>query len=245
MINYEVIVVIPAFNEENHIIQVIHQLIRYISMDQILVANDGSTDNTLEVIRELGARNVSIPKNQGKGFILRKSITYILQEIPSVKWIITFDADGQHDHHDIPHFLSAIQSRPEIGVFVGHRDFSKMPRSNRISNFLTSKWCKFWLRWDINDLQCGFRCYNAESLRKILKYGLLCNKFDLETEILLVAWFLDINLDQIPISTYYDKQRRRSRITPTIDTFRWIRLVTRFGFNSLFLRKMLHRQKKL
>ena len=245
MTNSDVIIVIPAFNEENHIIEVIREVNRYITKDQILVANDGSTDNTLRIVRELGTRSVSIPKNQGKGFILRRSITEILQEIPSVKWIITFDADGQHDNHDIPHFLTAIQSHSEFGVFVGRRDFSKMPRINRISNILTSKWCKFWLRWDINDLQCGFRCYNAESLRKILNHGLRCNKFDLETEILLTAWFLDIKLCQIPISTYYDKHRRRSRITPAIDTIRWIRLVARFGFNSTFLRKILHRRRKI
>ena len=234
-------VVIPSFNDENHISEVIHQVNHYIGKDQILVANDGSTDNTLSIVKELGIKSVSIPKNQGKGFILRKSLTEILQKISSVKWIITIDADGQHDHQDIPHFLSAIQSQPEMGVFVGHRDFSKMPVVNRISNFLTSKWCKYWLQWDINDLQCGFRCYNAKMLRIILKYGLKCNKFDLETEILLVAWFLDIKLGQIPISTYYGKLRRRSRITPTIDTFRWISLVTRFGFNSAFFRKMLQR----
>ncbi len=112
-----------------------------------------------------------------------------------------------------------------------------MPFINRISNLLTSKWCKYWLQWDIDDLQCGFRCYNVESLRKILKHGLSCSKFDLETEILLVAWFLDIPLGQIPISTLYAKQRRRSRITPTIDTLRWIRVVSLFGFNSTFFRK--------
>ncbi|MHA1931663.1 MAG: glycosyltransferase family 2 protein [Promethearchaeota archaeon] len=245
MTSSDVIVVIPAFNEEKHIIDVVSELNRYIAKDQILVANDGSTDNTLRIVRELGTKIVSIPKNQGKGFILRKSFTHIFLEIPGVKWIITFDADGQHDNHNIPHFLTAIQTRSEFGVFVGRRDFSKMPLINRISNSLTSKWCKFWLRWDINDLQCGFRCYNADSLRKILKYGLRGNKFDLETEILLTAWFLDIKLCQIPISTYYDKERRRSRITPTIDTIRWIRLVARFGFDSTFFRKMLHGRRKI
>ncbi len=239
MKNYDIIVLIPAFNEENHISEVISQMNRYITKDHIYVANDGSTDNTLSIVQELGVRNVSIEKNQGKGYILRKSFQEILSEIPNVKWIITIDADGQHDHIDIPQFLSASQFHPEIGIFVGCRNFSMMPFINRISNLLTSNWCKYWLQWDIDDLQCGFRCYNVQSLRKILKYGLTCSKFDLETEILLVAWFLDIYLAQIPISTHYAEQRRRSRITPTIDTLRWIRLVTRYGFIPKFFRKML------
>ncbi|MHA1512913.1 MAG: glycosyltransferase family 2 protein [Candidatus Hodarchaeales archaeon] len=233
--------VIPAFNEENHISEVINKMNRYIGKDKIFVANDGSTDNTLRIVQELEVQNVSIEKNKGKGYILRKAFHVILSELPKVKWIITMDADGQHNHRNIPHFLAAAQSHPEIGIFAGRRNYSMMPFINRISNLLTSKWCKYWLQWDIDDLQCGFRCYNVQSLRKILKHGLSCSKFDLETEILLVAWFLDIPLGQIPISTHYAKQRRRSRITPTIDTLRWIRLVTLYGFNSTFFRKVWFR----
>ncbi len=237
--------VIPAFNEENHISEVMYQMNRYLTKDQIFVANDGSTDNTLSMVQEFGVRNVSIEKNQGKGYILRKTFQVILSEMPNLKWIITMDADGQHNHRNIPQFLSASQSHPEIGIFVGYRNYSMMPYINRISNLLTSKWCKYWLQWDIDDLQCGFRCYTVQSLRKILKYGLTCSKFDLETEILLVAWFLDIGLGQIPISTHYAKQRRGSKITPTTDTLRWIRLMTRYGFVSTFFRKMWYiRQNK-
>ena len=236
-------VVIPAFNEEKSISKVILEVMTYIAKDQIFVANDGSTDNTIKVVRELGVKYITLCNNNGKGFVLRETITQILRENPNVNWIITIDADGQHNHDDIPKFLSAIKSRPEMGIFVGQRDFTKMPFVNRISNLLTSKWCKFWLQWDINDLQCGFRCYNAKILQKIMKYGLKCRKFDLETEILLTAWFLDIHLSQIPISTNYCKQRRRSRITPTIDTLRWIRVVARFGFKTTFFKKMLIKRK--
>jgi len=240
MKNFDVIAVIPAFNEENHISEVIQLLNRFFTKDQILVANDGSTDNTLSIAQTYGVRSVSIQENQGKGFILRKAFQVILSEMPNVKWIITIDADGQHNHKNIPQFLSISKSHPKIGIFVGHREYSMMPYINRISNLLTSRWCKYWLKWDIDDLQCGFRSYDVQSLRKIMKFGLTCRKFDLETEILLVAWFLGIGLGQIPISTHYAEKRRRSRITPTTDTLRWIRLVTRSGFNSTFFRKMWH-----
>ena len=134
----EVIAVIPAFNEENHISKVIHLLNRYLTKDQILIANDGSTDNTLSIAHACGVRNVSIQENQGKGYILRKAFQVILSEMPGVKWIITIDADGQHNHENIPQFLSISKSHPEIGIFVGRREYSKMPYINRISNLLTS-----------------------------------------------------------------------------------------------------------
>ncbi len=96
--------VIPAFNEENHISEVIYKTNRYIDKDNIFVANDGSTDNTLRIVQELKVKNVSINKNKGKGYILRKAFQVILSEMPEVKWIITMDADGQHRHNNIPHF---------------------------------------------------------------------------------------------------------------------------------------------
>jgi len=231
-------VVIPAFNEENHISYTINELSNHISKDQILIANDGSTDNTLKLVHELGVKSVSITRNKGKGFILQKAFQEILSEMPNAKWIITVDADGQHNHEDIPDFISLSRSNPEIGIFIGSRNYSMMPFFNRISNLLTSNWCKFWLRWDIDDLQCGYRCYEVKNLQRILKKGLKCNKFDLETEILLVAWFEDVKVGQIPISTLYDKKRRRSRITPTIDTLRWMRLISRYFIKLTFMRKI-------
>ena len=57
----------------------------------------------------------------------------------------------------------------------------EMSAFNSVSNTLTSGWCNYWLKWNLYDLQCGFRCYKTESLQKILDYGLTRKKFDFET----------------------------------------------------------------
>jgi hypothetical protein len=192
----------------------------------------------------MGLTTVSSSINRGKGFILRKTFKKIILDMPDVQWIITFDADGQHDYRDIPQFLSAISKFPKTGIFVGKRNYSEMPKLNRVSNILTTKWCKYWLKWGVDDLQCGFRCYNAYYLRKIMDYGLTRNKFDLETELLFIAWIQGIRIAQIPIRTVYGEQRRRSRIIPTLDTIRWVRLAFKFGFKREFMYKIWLTRKK-
>jgi hypothetical protein len=155
-----------------------------------------------------------------------------------VQWVLTFDADGQHDTQDIPNFLKTTSKLSNKGIIIGKRHYSLMPNINRISNLLTSSWCKFWLQWNVDDLQCGFRCYSMHSLKKILAHGLSRNKFDLETEILFVAWLNNIKITQIPIKTVYQDHRRTSRIIPIIDTLRWIKLGMEFGFTFKFFHQI-------
>ncbi|PWI46780.1 hypothetical protein CEE45_15035 [Candidatus Heimdallarchaeota archaeon B3_Heim] len=241
----ETMVIIPAYNEELSLSRVIHQLDKYFTRKQILVADDGSIDNTLLIARRLGVAMVRSRSNQGKGFILRKAFMAVISQMPSVKWILTLDADGQHSPEDIPKFLSTVNGASDIGIVNGKRKYLQMPVKNRISNTLTSKWCNFWLKWNIDDLQCGFRLYNLKYLKEIMNYGLTCRKFDLETELLYIAWLKNIKLIQIPITTMYAEQRRRSRIKPTLDTLRWVWLGVKFGFKLEFFHKIWLTRKKI
>jgi glycosyltransferase involved in cell wall biosynthesis len=236
-------VIVPAFNEEENLAKVIEQLNNIFSLDQIILADDGSTDDSSGIARKLGINIVRNPKNYGKGYILRHTFKLIIQRFPKVKWIFTFDADGQHDHKDIPLFSSAINEDPSLGIIIGKRDYTRMPKKNWISNILTSQWCKYWLNWTISDLQCGFRCYNKEILSQILSYGLTRNKFELETEILLIAWLLNIKMKEIPINTLYIRNHRKSRIIPLLDTFRWMFLIFQYGFSLKFIQQIWYRRR--
>lgn len=233
---------IPAFNEERKLPGVIHQFEPHFTRENILIANDGSTDDTTGVIMQYGLQSVNNEKNQGKGLILKKGFERIVEEFPEAEWIITVDADGQHKSKDLSKFFEIINKKSNIGIIVGTRNYSLMPNTNRVSNLLTSQWCNYWLDWGINDLQCGFRAYKTDNLKEILDYGLSCTKFDFETEILLVAWILGMKIVQVPIETVYEKLRRRSRITPHLDTLRWMKLMLRFGFQFQFMYKIWQRK---
>ncbi len=234
----EFMVILPAYNEEQALKGLILQLDNYFQRKQILIADDGSSDNTPLLAKRLGVKMIQNKKNQGKGFILRKAFMTIISQMPNIKWVFTIDADGQHKPRDIPKFISTIKNNPDLGIVNGRRMYFQMPSINRISNRLTSTWCKYWLKWNIDDLQCGYRVYKVESLKKIIDYGLTSRKFDLETEVMFIAWMKDIKIAQIPVTTTYEGQRRRSRIKPATDTFRWVYLGMKFGFKFEFFHRI-------
>lgn len=238
MIKKEIIVIIPAYNEELSLPKLIHQLDKYFTREQILIADDGSVDNTLSIAEDLGIKTVKNTLNQGKGFVLRRAFMNVISQMPRIKWILTMDADGQHSTGDIPRFISTSERIPDLGIINGKRQYLQMPFVNRLSNIITSNWCNFWLKWNIDDLQCGFRLYNVENLREIIDYGLKSRKFDLETELLFIAWLKGIKVTQIPITTVYADERRRSRIKPAMDSLRWVYLGMRFGFKLQFFHKI-------
>ncbi len=231
-------VLLPAFNEQENISGVIRNLVKYFPRNQLLLADDGSTDSTSNIAHEFGIYTFKNLHNQGKGYTILRAFNIIINKFPNIKWIIIFDADGQHHHGDISKFIETVIKKPEVDIVLGRRDYSHMPMLNLVSNTLTTGWCNYWLKWNLYDLQCGFRCYNTKSLRKILHFGLSRKKFEFETEILLVAWILDLKMKDIPIKTIYPPNHRKSKILPLIDTFRWVLLILQFGFSLKFLRKI-------
>ncbi|MFX1517679.1 MAG: glycosyltransferase family 2 protein [Promethearchaeota archaeon] len=236
------IVLLPAFNEEKTVQKVIKQLLEVFSYDQIILADDGSTDNTSQIVSEIGIKIIRNKINRGKGHVLRKSFAIILKQFPKAKWILTMDADGQHHVQDVPYFFQTINCASEADIIIGKRDYNQMPPLNSISNKITSNWSNFWLKWNLHDLQCGFRCYRTESLRLILDYGLTKSRFDLETEVLIISWILDLNLLEIPITTLYPNTQRKSRIRPVIDTLRWMLLIAKFAFSLQFVTHIWQRR---
>ncbi len=236
------LVLLPAFNEEKNLPSVIKQLGEYFSPNQLILADDGSKDESSRVARRLRIRIIRNRKNIGKGYILRKSFEIIVEKFSNIKWVLTLDADGQHDPRDIPKFFNTIKTNPDVKIIVGKRDFKKMPTLNWISNSLTSRWSNYWLNWNLHDLQCGFRCYSTDALRCILDYGLTKSKFDLETEILLVAWILNLKLLSTSIGTLYSDNNRKSRIRPGLDTIRWMFLVLQCGLTPRFVTQVWQRR---
>lgn len=232
-------ILIPAFNEEKNLFRLIDQLKRAgFNTSHLVLADDGSTDQTSQIGRDLGIRIIRSPTNYGKGYILYHAFNTILNRFPSIESIMTIDGDGQHDHREIPEFLKALDKDDSLGIVIGRRDFNIMPRINKISNSLTSMWCLYWLQWDIPDVQCGFRAYRSSILRRILDYGISTRKFDFETELLFITWLLGFDISSIPIRTVYIQNNRKSYVVPITDTLRWTRLAFRFGFNPQFMRRI-------
>lgn len=112
------LVIIPAYNEEKDIAAVINGVARNLPATEVLVVDDGSTDATAKVARELDAMIISHSRNLGIGDTLRSGYLYAIEN--RADCVLQIDADGQHDPKDLPMLLQTLKTR-NADVVVGSR----------------------------------------------------------------------------------------------------------------------------
>jgi len=211
-------VLICAYNEEKFIKKVINKCLRYIQ--EVIVVNDGSKDNTLREIKKTKAILLNHQKNKGKGAALKTGFNYAIKK--GYDYLILLDADGQHDPKEIPKFLEAIEGKPDLIIGCRTKRHSKMPYSRRFSNFSTSAIISLKGGTWIKDTQSGYRAINLHTLKKL---KLKSTSYDLESEILMKLMKKKKVIWTIPIKTIYGDET--SSINPLKETFRFFRSIFR------------------
>ena len=161
------LVIIPAFNEASVIGNTIQGVRHSLKEAKILVVNDGSSDTTgIEAVKA-GATVVSHPINRGLGGALGTGLYWA--KIRDVDYVVTFDADGQHDPDDILKVLSPIISS-SADVVIGTRTkfgWGEIPWDRKIVLTL-SNWLTWWLFGiKTTDSTSGLRAFNREAVEKI------------------------------------------------------------------------------
>ena len=213
------LIIIPAFNEENNIEKVIMRIPRNIEgfKTKILVVDDGSTDRTSYIAKVAGANYViKHSKNIGVGGAFRTGIKLSLKLQPDV--IITIDADGQFDPIEIPKLLKPIvrgQADYVIGSrFLAKRKIPNMPKIKKIGNYVVTLLVSF-LSWKkFTDTQSGFRAFTINvakhfDLRSIPDFTYT------QVTLLQIARKRKFRIKEIPVSVRYMKNRK-SRVVKSI-----------------------------
>lgn len=210
-------VIIPTYNEAGAIAQTVAG-VRVQNLD-VLVIDDGSTDNTSELAAQAGARVLRNPLNMGKGATLIKGFELALAE--GFDSVITMDGDGQHLPQDIPFFIR-LARYSDSGMLIGNR-MSKA-RNMPLVRFLTNKTMSWLISLvagqKIPDTQCGFRLIKRPVLEKV---RLDTAKYETESEIIIKAARLGFKIESVPIKSIYSNEK--SKINPFIDTCRFIKLI--------------------
>jgi glycosyltransferase involved in cell wall biosynthesis len=212
-----VCIVIPSYNESKTIGDVIQRIRQ--QGREVVVVDDGSTDDTAQVSRNFGAIVLRNSKNRGKGFSLIRGLSYAVDN--NFEAVITMDGDGQHNPSDIPYFIQKAEST-SAGIIIGNRMCN--PRTMPIIRILTNKFMS-WLisrlvKQKIADTQCGFRLIKRELLEKI---KFTTRRFETESEILIRASQLGYKIESVPIKSVYQKEK--SRINPFLDTVRFVNFI--------------------
>ncbi len=208
----KVAAVIPFFNEENFILDVVTRTLNYV--DLVIAVNDGSTDNSEALLQNFeNLILVSNEKNFGKGFALQKGFEKALSLKAEI--IITLDADDQHKPEMIPDFIEGIK---DCDLLIGNRlhDISTMPLHRRFSNKITSFLLSRKLGIEIKDSQCGFRAYRLEVLEKVRT--IFCG-FEAESEMIVKAARNNFKIKFIDIPTIYGNQKSKMKSFQAIKGF--------------------------
>ncbi len=206
-------VIIPTYNNALTLYDIIRRVLNF--TDDVIVINDGSTDDTLSVLAGYEHLiTISSHRNKGKGYAVRTG--FIEAAKRGYHNAITIDSDGQHQPEDLPVFLDKLE---EISgtVIIGARNLSQdgIPGGTTFGNRFSNFW--FWIETGIKlpDTQSGFRLYPAKLFRKT---RFLTNRFEFEIEVLVRAAWKGIPILSVPVSVYYPpKKERVSHFRPFID----------------------------
>jgi glycosyltransferase involved in cell wall biosynthesis len=221
----KVCVLLPAYNEEKAIGKIVNQIRAY-DLD-VIVVDDGSTDNTVNIAQQAQARVISHPKNQGKGQALRTGFKFILDN--NYDAVIIMDADGQHSVQEIKSFIEYAMNS-DAGIVIGNRMGrpQNMPLVRILTNKFTSMLLSQIVKMEIPDSQCGFRLIRGAVLKKL---DLSTLKYETESEILIQAAKNNFKIESIPVKSIYENHK--SRINPILDTIRFCNLIGKCIFSRL------------
>jgi len=217
--------VIPAYNEEKHIADVVRRTRQ--RLDDVLVVDDGSADKTAYRAREAGGQVIVHKKNLGKGETIKTGLRHWLER--QFDLVIILDADGQHRPEEIDRFVGAALSA-DSKLILGNRmnDVSSMPFVRRIVNRWMSERISAVCGQKIPDTQCGFRMLHRQLIPELLGGTA---RFDYETEMLIIASRKGFRIASVPITTVYSDEV--TSIHPVRDTLRFFKLMRRYSRQSV------------
>jgi glycosyltransferase involved in cell wall biosynthesis len=215
-----VTILLPAFNEEQNIGSTIQKIKELYPNIEVLVVDDGSTDNTLKVAMDAGANVWPHPYNIGNGAAVKTGLRCATGD-----WVVMMDADGQHDPADIARLL---EYKDTFDMVVGARSMSKGSKgslhrnlANRIYNGLASYVTKF----KVKDLTSGFRLVKTETAQRFIY--LLPNTFSYPSTITMAYLRSGRSIKYVPIRAA--KRKGKSKIKLMRDGTRFLLIITKIA----------------
>lgn len=192
-----VIVVLPAYNAESTVGNVVKGLREALPKARIIGVNDGSSDGTGALLRFICDRTIEFSENRGKGVALREGFKAALET--DCRAVLTIDSDGQHDPAFAQSILGALD---KYHIAIGTRDLSQeqVPRHRRIANWLSTTATRLVSGGAVRDSQSGYRAIRREVLEEVHAEG---DRYEFETDFIIRAAHAGFTITNVPISTIY------------------------------------------
>lgn len=227
MVDHFVSILIPAYNESDNLALVLeditHFMYKLAPHYEVIVIDDGSTDNTAEIANIYAVKIIRHTVNQGKGVALQTAIKAARGDI-----IITMDADGSHQAKDLNKFIQLLVKNEELDAVIGSRFLKPNGRKsttkfnilgNRIFNVLIS----LFTGKKVTDSQSGFRAFRKDAAQEI---DLESRGFDVETELTIKSLRKGMVVE-IPIDNK-ERSMGQSRLKPIKDGLKILKSILKF-----------------
>ena len=206
-------VLVPTYNNSTTLAQVLTDVLQY--TDDICVVNDGSTDNTLDILANFKpVKLLTYVANKGKGWALRQGFTFARKQ--GYHYAITIDSDGQHFANDLPVFLEALKTNKQA-IIIGARNMnqSSVPGKSSFGNKFSTFWFTLETGITIPDTQSGYRLYPIKALEKMTFFTY---KYEFEIEVIVRAAWCGLAVISVPVKVYYPPPGERiSHFRPVRD----------------------------
>ncbi|MGV8131538.1 MAG: glycosyltransferase family 2 protein [Candidatus Pacearchaeota archaeon] len=247
----KLVVLIPAYNEEENIVNTINKVprkIKGIDEVQVMVVDDGSSDGTAKEVKKTDAILVSYKPNGGVGKAFKTGLEKTLEIGADI--LVNIDADGQFDPNDIPLIIDPI-IKGDADFVASDRFTGENGKPRRPENMPKVKyWGNQRMNWLVNilsgkkfpDVSCGFRAYSKKTMFMLNLQG----KFTYTQESFLDLATKDLRIVSVPVRVVYGKTIRKSKVFKGVfdyafrtsyiifRSFRDYRPLTFFGLIGLF-----------
>ena len=225
------IILIPSYEPDQKLIE----LVKNINKEKfdIIIVNDGSNKEYTNIFNEVSkyAKVISYTTNKGKGYALKKGLSYIKNNYNENYIIITMDSDGQHRIEDAIKLSKYIEKNPyslALGMRIRNND---TPLRSKIGNYITKLIYKLTTGLDVYDTQTGLRSFSNKLINKMLE--IKGDRFEYEMNVLLECAKEKINIHEIKIKTIYIENNAHSHFKTIKDSYLVYKEILKFSLSSI------------
>jgi glycosyltransferase involved in cell wall biosynthesis len=193
-----IIVGMPAYNEAKYIGSIVLQARQY--ANEVIVVDDGSTDQTMNVARLAGATVVRHKQNEGYGSTIRSLLNEARQRNADI--LVVLDADSQHDPGEIPRLVEGITGGADIIIGSREMQSNQIAGYRRLGQKLLSRLTRIASRKHLTDTESGFRAYSRKAMATL---ELKETGMAISSEIISEAASKGLQIAEVPISVTYTR----------------------------------------
>lgn len=214
-------IVIPAYNESERIQSSLNKIVSFLSAQpwqvEVLVVNDGSRDNTAEIVRQFAAQHSYIrlienPGNRGKGYSIRNGMLQASGDI-----VLFSDADLSAPITEAPKLFREIENGADVAFgsrwLIAKMQTERQSILRQIAGRLYNVFMRVLLGLPYKDTQCGFKAFSRKAVDTIFPRQRI-ERWGFDVELLFLARKFRLNIVEVPVEWAHDD---RSKINPLVD----------------------------